>query len=227
MEKFQPLVTSSLPMASISIIFLFLLDETGQLYGFSWKLFFFGQCARLRVYIMFVCIWMWFCLQLRHCLNSYWRCHIWLLHIECVLMRDDMSPFHLKQNRRYNFSLLTLIFVCCQFFYSSAYFSSSFSFWVWVVLYVVWCDAMTKPFESCSYTNWMVFRRYNDMFKQAYLLGFPILHRMSFDQSQTIFSSFSLEKYDMLCVDSFSILTIFHYRRCRIFVVSYCLSTNI
>lgn len=39
----------------------------------------------------------------------------WLVHIKCVLMRDDIALFHLKQNQRNNFSLSLLLF-CCQFF---------------------------------------------------------------------------------------------------------------
>lgn len=204
-------------------------------------------CARIVCGCGFAFSW--------HCLNGYWCCHIWLLHIKCVLMRDDIALFISSRTSvtvflcQHCVCLLPIFLFFGVFIFSSFFLiliPVSFDCIVCVCVRVVWwcssmrCDDKTIwimfiqleldllffIFFSFVFFQMSDFYVCNVMFEQAYLLGFPILHRMSFDQSQTILSSLFLRK-EML-----NVCVLIHFQSVQfsstvIFVVGYCLSTNI
>lgn len=91
-------------------------------------------------------------------------CHIWLLHIKCVLMRDDIALFHLKQNQRNNFSLSALLFVA-NFFASPSFSFFIFLFGVFSALSISFvCARMVRLLLWCEHnlryddkTIWIMF----------------------------------------------------------------------
>lgn len=189
-------------------------------------------CSRLIFYFSFACHRNLHTRVVLHWFNGYWYCHIWLLHIECVLMRD--SPFHLKQNQKpYCFLLFRLFVANFSRFFSIRYTDFCFGF-CWRMSFVAWWQNQSEKWFFIILPGQFFFLSLSLSFPLNDFSTFQLGHQTSLficisnRKTSNVFWSITdfFEKISICLLNWIPFLISFRaiFDSCA---ASYCLSTNI